>query len=73
MKFWRVEDAFARKPLVPVTSPVKTEVPLTVKAPPALIAPVLVAFVVVEFEIVRPPENVDDADTITPSVVVGAR
>ena len=43
VKFWKVEEALARKPLVPVTSPVKFETPETVRAPPTLKAPVVVA------------------------------
>ena len=75
VKFWKVDEAVDKKPLVPVTNPVKFERPVTVKAVPTLKAPVVVALVEVEFRAVKlskvlEPERRRFDNEVKPAVAV---
>ncbi len=75
VKFWKVDEALAKKPLVPVTSPLKIEVPETVRAPPMLSAPVVVALLLVELRAVKlrsvlEPERRRFESEVRPAVAV---
>lgn len=79
VKFARLDELLTMSPLVAKTP---VEVPFPIKSLVAKVfvdeaieanKEVVVAFVAVALLIVRPPANVDDADTMTPIVVVGTR